>query len=796
MGDAGLVLLTENLLDYVLAAAARRKLATLQSVPACYPVFAPAEPAPEQKLFLARHGCSARWFSELVGGTDSVARSRELSCILPWTGGAGISVPADAPVALLLGALLQSFAQDRALILENAPAKRGSWPLRLGTGETRRLVVARSASEMAIAAAVYAEATGKTFIALPTLDAVEQQLEELRPDSVILADDLDRFSKAFLARLLEWSQQGPVAPVLLGIMAGQSFAQLSALIGRQLVHRDFRERGGRLFEPPVPEPIAVQNMEPMEFYILTAHGNEMHLRHDQDEIICGAFAHRTETAENFNCEPQCPHHKRVRASAVPTQAVFLLSCDAFTLANGLVPPEFNVMLNFLNGWASVALAPFKHVQGNLGLRVLTNALVRSGYSIGEVAQRLNSVARLDDVPDYSYLVLGDPDVVVRSEGARCSPPVAVQHSSAGLAVACDALEAPAVEIDLDVEHSGDLFAANVPQLALEPLSTNLQRPDIYFAMRWLPNRKALSIIIFGKQALPGDPLIFRLVPTCSLDEHGRQAALSHLKRMARLRCLDFLGPTIRRAEDQVLSILRAVLAYPRAVELMQGHAVLRGITPILMSEFREARQEILRAILGEMASKRVWISQIYSAAYPLVRQVKPAHRAGCCHCGNGLTNWSYQDGCTDLPDRVVTICDRCGIIEDRPAAAGLEIKLATCQLLAADTHRQVFSLHNTSSRAIELSLLHQFNQWQSLGIKVDPAIEDLVLEAGEQVQKEILFRFPADLPDDMQHMQFFALTDHFDIHFVGQKFKSMIRGERKVDIRRKKGAAEQSVRAD
>jgi hypothetical protein len=681
----------------------------------------------------------------------------------------------------MLRALVGSFTEDRALVIENSACIPEEFPDRLETGDQKSLVIARTGSALALPALVYAEATGKAFIGLTSLETLEEQIEEYYPASIIVVDDLDRLHKAFLSRMLKWSQQGSIAPVLLGIMTGQSFVQLSGVVCRLLVHRDFRILGGRLFEPPSLDSISVQDMEPTEFYVITAHGNEMHLRHNTDEIICGASLNRAVSSKGFDCEPRCPFDKRFRASSVPAHGVLVLSCDAFTLADGQVPPEFNILLNFLNGWAGAVLAPFKHVQGNIGLAVLVNALIRSGYSIGEVALRLNATSRFDDVPDYSYLVLGDPNLVFKSEKRQRDVVVAMTRNVDGLTVACNAGGALAVEVAIPMHKIVELLGRHSSLVAIDPLSETLQRPDIFFSLRRVPNSDVLSICIFGKHELPTDTLVFRVTATDGVNKQDRSLALNRLKSLSTLTSLEFLIPIVRKAGEKVLSTLRATAAYPRAVELVQGHAIVRGIVPILEDEFRGARQEVLRATLDEMANKRVWINQIYAQAYPIVRQLAHTQAGRCNYCGGGLTPWSYVDGCTDLQSRIVIICDRCGIIEDRPEAAELEIKLTTCESLTNVTHRQVFSIRNRSTRRIELSLLHQFNQWKQLGIDVDPEIEELMLAAGEQVKKSVLFQLPPDLPDGLQQMQFFMLTDRFDIHFAGQKMKSVIRAKSSID---------------
>lgn len=774
MNEPGLVVLSETLADYAVVAAAAGMRARHALQPPWYPVLAPGGLPEALRAPLLHRGAALCALSALVSGDGPAARSQALLRLLPSAGDAGAGLAGASP-ALLLQALVHALAEGRPLVLGGCATADRSEPLRL-EGDPQRLVAARIGSAAALPAAVYAQATGKTFIGLPGLDRATELLDPLRPAAVILADDLDRFSKNFLARLLTWSQEGPAAPVLLGILAGQSCAQLSGVVCRLLLHAAFRRGGGRLFEPPDAQPIPVRAMQPMEFYVAAAHGNEMHLRHAEDEVLCGASASRAGAVTGFDCEPGCPHNRRVRASEVPAHAVVLLSCDAFTLAGGLAPPAFNVLLNFLNGWTGAVLAPFKHVQGNPGLRLLANALIHSGASLGAVAQRLNTVSRFDGRPDFSYLVLGDPELVASSAAPPPRGAVVAAASADGIAFACEAGGAHAVEVTLPGDAVRALLAQAGTRPALQPLCESLRRPDLCFALRWLPHATALNVIVFGNGPLPDGPLVLRLVPTRGLAPQQRRAALKQVRRLRALASLDFLAPAARTFESRALSTLRAAAAYPRAVELMQGDAIVCGLPAILADEFRSARHDLVQAIRDEMATKRLWISQIYAAALPVVRRLAAAEpAAGCAICGGGVTRWSYEDGCGELPARRLGICERCGIVADAPAAAELELALAPCNVLTGPAHRQVFAIRNRSRRVLEVSLLHQFNQWRQLGIEADPAISDWTLQPGQQAVGEAVFRFPTDLGDDILQMQLFGLTDRFDLCFAGQKVKSMLR---------------------
>jgi len=759
------IILTDNLYDYALAAAARQQLAAQAGFSDGWPVIHANGGGWGPEALRALYGVSTVRLADLAGNGSPGERSREL--------------PRQAPPDVLLPAFLRSLAQGGPLRLDGAAADRGEEEPDWETCERESLVVARRGSPLALPAAFYAAAAGKRFVHVDSLAGIEERLGRCNPASVVFVDELRTFTKPFLERMLGWSLAGPAAPVSFGVMAGHSVEQLSSIVGRLLVHRDFHGRGRRLTDPEGLRPIPVREMQPMEYYVVGAHGNEMHLRHQGEEVLCGAFADRPASPESFDCERSCRHAGRIRSSEVAAHTVFLLSCDAFTLGDGLAPSESNVMLNLLNGWTTSVLAPTKHVQGNAGLVMLVDALIHGGYSLGEIASRLNSVSRFGQPADPSYLVWGDPDLVVRPGGRR--PETAWRRTAEGLEVegsgtrGLRTLEIALPEQAFRESLQGSAFPA------VEPLTEGLQQADVYFTLSALPARGEVGLIVFSPRELEDDGARLRLKGAQELGENERRTALERLRRISDLVEIGIPAEAVRPAQEDVLALLRAAAGYPRPVELVLGSSLMRNLDAVLEVKYRHIRRSVLEAILQVMATTRLWPSQNYSKVYPLLTLMSPGLSGPCPFCGNKTYRWLFQDNLTGFPDRHLSICGRCGIIGDSPAIPELELRLAPRKALTRARDSQSFVLRNVSSRPLELTWCLQFNQWQQLGLEAQPAIEGATLPAGGELERTVELSCEASMPDDVLHMHLFALTDTFNWHFVSQKVISMIRSTGPAD---------------
>lgn len=749
-------------LDYALLAAGGRALAARHGWSGCWPVleaqagaWAPAEAA-------ARYGTRELGVEELLGGASAVERARSLAEQVATGPQPAVGVAAEAglepivaalALALERGELLAVGSQTRA---PEEPAAPASW-------RGQPLVLARQGSLHALPAALYAATSGKRFLAVAELAAVPSWLVEAPPSSLLLADDLATFTKAVLEDWLEASQAVGFA---LGVLTGRDAAQSSSVVCRLLAHRAFAAAGGRLAEPEGLAPIPVREMPALEFYLLGAHGNEMHLRHKGEEVLCGASARRRQGGPGFDCEPRCRFPQRVRASELPAHAVLLLSCDAFTAGEGLLSPDFNLMLTLLDGWTAAVLAPYKHVQGGEATVLLAAALVASGASLGEVALTLNSLCRLGTAPDPGYLVLGDPDRVPHPLPPPDPPELGWVASDGGLALHFQSSGRRVFELRLGAgaleERPGEGQI-----LALEPLSEPLAATDVFFALRREPSG-ALALTLFSNRALPSGRLELWLGAAPAADPAEIARAREQVARVRFLAAIGVDRAEVRAVEEELLSLLRAAVGYPRAIEMVLGASVVRHLGAVLEARGEELRRRLLEAIRTAMARTRLWISQCYGGAYARLERAGGT-AASCQACGNRRVVWRFEDPLGELESRHLTLCSRCGIVADEPAEPELELALAGPAVGSGSELHFDFAIANRTARALALSAFLQCNQWQDLGFKADPERLELALEPGESARGEVRLSAAEPPPDDILQVQLFVLTDSYRLHFAGLK---------------------------
>jgi biotin carboxylase len=766
------VLVTDNLYDYALAVSAHRRLAEAKGLDGCYPVMLSSDQVKEIEPLLSYYGITPINFASLFQSEDFIQRSREIErSIYPATS-VPIVISSFAPPAVLARSLSFSLRENNPLVfvdlsyfelerIDKGPA----------AGRPDHLIIAHSQSPLAVAAAFYAAEADKRLCLVDNLNDVERMLQGQNLSSVMLVDDFATFNKGFLERLLQWSMESCAAPLPLGILTAYSPNEFSALVWRLLIHRDFHRSGHRSAEPEGLERLTLQSMKPVEYYVISEHGNEMHMHHGHHEVICGAFSSAFKRAGTpvFNCEINCPHEGRVRSSEVLAHNVIILSCNTFTLGDGIVPPEYAVILNFLNGWPTSIIAPFKHVQSNLGMAILVDALIRSGYSLGEISQRLNSVTQLGTRPDYAYVLIGDPEVVPSASDQPVYAPISVEAYDSGVEVECSPSGKRVVECLIPQESIAHLMG-NGHALTVDPVSRELCEQDVFFAFRPLEQARQLGVMVFSTRSLPDSVQTYRLHPAHKLNDAHKRRALDQVRKISELSVFGIDKSTLQTAKDIILEPVRAMLSYPRPLELALGEAAARHFQILLNDALWRARHLLIERIMTDLGMRRLWFSQQYGQAYPLQYRLPTTEEACACPTCNSKTYaWRYEDNCTDLPSRNMLICARCGIIADGPAQAEIEIQLPPFNELVGDRHEQKLVLRNLSDRKIDLTIFAQFNQWRKLGSTVAPLMQDIVLEPGETVETEARFTFEGPLPNDILEIQSCVLTDRLDLYCVTQR---------------------------
>ena len=751
-----IVFITDNLLDYAVAAAAHGPMGVALGVGACHPLLATVALRARLDLIARHFRVRPVDFADVEpGATDAAARSQAIAR-KHFASAKPVLVSLDAGTADLARGLARALAGGRPLVVgsEHGAAAEEAAPPAAAHGS---VVAARAASEAAVPAAFYAAATGKQLLLVEKVDDPATLFAGGEIVSALLVDDFSAFGKPALERISAWTQAegGPAGGA--GILTAYSTAELSGLCFRLLANRHRHEPAAM---PGGLGRIALHDMARTLYYIVSEHGNERHIQHGED-VLCGAFPPELKQRETrFDCEPGCLYPRRVRSSEIPVHTVIVLSCDTATVGDGIAPPEYNVLLNLLHGFCTGVIAPCKHAQINEGNALLADALVRAGYSLGVITARMNSVSAFGTAPDYPYVLVGDPDVVIVPSELR-TPSVALHPEAGGLTVECESLAGPL--IDCRIPHAALGAAASAP--ALIPISEELRSSDVHFTWRTVPGTDELGLLIFGHRDFPRAPLRFRLQAALPVTTAQRQMAGEIERGLRNLVLFGFKPQDLQAMVDIALAEIRLLCAYPRPIEVATAGALLPHLDALLQHRAASARHAVLKQMILMLSDDGVWISHLYMQFYPKIARVAaPEGFDGWCRiCDNSLTLWRYEDACTGLRPREVAICPRCGIVADYAWPIDFQILHDRIPVLEESHPNLLLKVRNRSARRMDASFFLQANYWKEQRIAVDPIMVDATLDPGEEREITMKLTMDSTMPDDLLALQAFVLTDTFDL---------------------------------
>jgi hypothetical protein len=623
-------------------------------------------------------------------------------------------------------------------------------------GDPQRVLVVIAGRTDSLPAICYALATGRSIRLVTDFDAVAGALTGTT--SAMLAGPPELFHKAFLKHLLDWSQQTPGAPRRIGIITGRDALQVFDLVAKLLIAGLQRGRTD-------PEPVAAE----AAFEFIGAHGNEMHLSY-RDGVLCGRSAGLAESPEAaFDCGVGCQFKPRYRAEQVSKRSVFLISCDGFTPSDGFAAAEFGVLFGLLDGPACNILAPYKHVQVNDALLTMIKAMARANYPLGDIAALANACFNRGLLPDYAYLVLGDPELAVAQQSGPEVPPPEHVVTPAGVLVraiirpgqAALSVRVPVVRID--------------QPLALLPVSDNLRSAAPLFAFGTTPGQDEIDVTLFDADSLPEGSIEFAVV---AAQRAAPEALARASARLHKARLFDaILGAECHSADlrAQLAELLQIAGAFPRLIESVRGQAWMLHLDAVIEAQFARLQRGLADALLGALAEQRLWISQEYGKLFACVARAGPNHDAACPHCAHHVTTWRYDDPLTGLTSRHMQICDRCGIIADAPRDNPITLTVATIGTLHTRHELVKIRIANGGMEPIGVSLVVQMNRWQLDGIAAEDCRFDGKLAPGESIDHCTTLRLPSPFQDDVLAIQAFAVTDQLDLIFASQKVLAAVR---------------------
>lgn len=649
--------------------------------------------------------------------------------------------------AIQTGQPISANARDLAQLLIAA---------RTDAGDPRRVLIVLADRTDSLPAIYYGLATGRSVRLVADFDDIHSVL--VNATSAILAGPPELFGKRFLNRLLAWVQQTPAAPRQIGIITGRDDQQIFDLVAKLLLAK---------MDAGSAQRSSTVRGDAFEF--VSGHGNELHLSY-RDGVLCGRSAALAAPADAaFDCEVGCQFKPRYLADQVAKDTVFLISCDGFTPSDGFAPPAFSLLFGLLDGPVSTILAPYKHVQANAALLTMIKALASASYPLGEIAFLANGRSNYGMLPDFGYLVLGDPErtVAPHAHGPAASPEIvstplgvlvrtAVRPNQAALTI-----RLPAPPID--------------QPLALVPVSDNLRSTAALFAIGTTPGQREIDVTLFDPVALPAGVVEFAVVAAQRAEPAMLAEASARMQGCRLFAAILGAADGSADAQARLWELLHLAVAFPRLIESTNGQARMLQLGALVAAQCTQVQHALADALLAALGTQRLWISQEYVTLFASVTRAGTDHDGDCPHCANYVTTWRYADPLTSLPSRHMRICDRCGIIADAPMENPLVLAVDTIGSLRTCDAAVITRVTNRGAAPLGVSLAVQMNRWQSDGIVGTDCRIDLELAAGQTVAHSTTLHLPSPFQDDVLAIQAFAVTDQFELIFASQKVTTMVR---------------------
>ncbi len=740
------VIETSTRLEYALAVTAAARIAEVGGLSHCFPVLAPHSPSTAFNAVVSAYDVERLQFDLLFPAASVSDRATRIRAELFVASISPVIVSPEAPSEVLAAAVWQCLRESRPLELTPGAA---FCPVH-DPGPGPHILLAGRHSRHAAAAAFYAHVTGKQFCPVDDLPSALDALSG-RAESYLLVDEFTVFDKSFLARMLQHPSMRE-APQGAGILTAIDEVSFTRLLVRMLLVRSATSLPAGL----------------NRYRVLTEHGNEMHMELEGGEFLCGA-ANDELNELSFDCRPTCPHPERVPAGSLAVQHLLISSCNTFTLGDGIVGTQFNLLFRMVDGWCCSVIAPFKHALSGHSIPLLLESLARSGFSLGEIAERLNSIAPFGALPDPSYVLLGDPEVVIFPPAAKPGFPGVLQLRDS-LAVASDLPDRFAAEWILPTDALHTVTRKNQGRLALVPLCDTLRSNDIYIAFHHKADTQNCGLLLFSSKELPYGRAQLAFTESAGVAPHLQTRTLFAIRSLYLLQAFGLSIDLVQEAEQTLLDHLRFALGYPRMIELATAELIIRSLPGIVDNKLHEIRCAVLGQFV-ELTAGRLWISQLYGRHYTSVRR-QPATSALCPCCGCEITSWRYNDDCTQRPSRLLVICARCGIIADHPTENCLAVRMDTVGVLPLKGVCVSIAVTNLADCRLQASLAAQFHEWRDLGISARESAFSFELAPGETLERQLTFDFSRPFGDYMQDLHVFTLTKDFALSCFTQKMIS------------------------
>lgn len=496
-------------------------------------------------------------------------------------------------------------------------------------------------------------------------------------------------------------------------------------------------------------------LDKQDVLVLWGHSRE-DLFHLGSDALCG-ISNEAPLKTSAGPLPACVHDghcvksgARLPVTHLPTRILLLAGCNLMRLGGqGSFAPEYTLAFSSLEGTCNLVVASRRTRFGNPWEQILLYQLLRGGMTVSEAVRVVNNSLPFSGPESPDYLVLGEGDWTPFAASAnRARTTISAQED--GWRVECEDVDAQYIEIPLP-DFPREIY--------LRWLETSIDCADLFYAVAPEPDGSC-RLFLFGWRRLQADQITLEIGSKPPFHQQQQALSSAYLNQVYYRLFRSYL-PKFKNWEQELRSLSTALarhlteakampIAYQRAeVKAAEAEALLSRVDSALCSFLLE------RIATGAF----VWLEQYMEVdgCFRVAEHLPTDLR--CPYCAGLVLRKVIRHRFDQQVARDFAICQTCGNIWDIPLD-GIKPRFSGSAFLKRKgEHISTVILKNTLARRVRGWLGFRIYQAQKYGVHIDPPLQEVTLEVGEEREIPFAIHVGERIPAHMEFARGFWVSD-------------------------------------
>jgi hypothetical protein len=636
-----------------------------------------------------------------------------------------------------------------------------------------KMVVTWGNQPSAIAGAFYAYLKGASFFTISNVEELEQLWRTLTPEWITFLTSVDMFSLPLVLNLYEYQLSSfDVDKNAFSVLTARNLPALSRMIYKtQNPHHEWKHEGVLLMledrsidsddpdtsifirKTGTADTVRSLSEKGMQVLNMIINGLNMHYKLE-DGAICGGYYNEepsiTEPPCKGNGKLECDlYDDYVNAQDIRANHVLGDSCSNVFPYSGEFGKDFNVFLNFLDGYACSFIGTLRLKLEAVHEAPLYHQLIRSGHTMGQIINILNRSYLYMPFDYPTYVLFGDPETTVAPPD-HGSWTAHIEEKEGEFHITLTDVDAPIVHLTL----SDPSLLTSAMEGKVYVKCRTPTRMTVYYIVLPDQQHEQLHIFIYGWSRLVCEELIIEVTDEPPLSEEMRRVLNDNLKYMRRSHLYKVKSSKLSgmiKDYENFMGTMGPPLA--ECKYNAQAYRVVEKKVKKLHRRLQGIWQEI-RGRVQHMGDD--CFMDVYKPPFSTIRTSVP--NLTCPYCGDPLIEKIMAHTVEEGEIRRSFICPKCLVVSDSPAGKIIMVnpviggnpKIGESELLyvAGDMDFTVTFVNDTEipSIGIVFCRITEAPSDRKKEFIITPDYYEFSLEPGEKKMWEFTVSIPENIP--------------------------------------------------